>query len=104
MSSREFEQFDATVRKILSVSREELKRREDEWKRQRAEARNREGDGLSLRPFPPLQSIRIRKPRVGSHLARQFGEGDAFAHDIRDMARLNRSASLNGFFFVARLL
>jgi len=32
----EFKKFDATVRKVLSVSREELKRREEEWKRQRA--------------------------------------------------------------------
>jgi len=29
----EFEKFDATVRKVLSVSREELKQREEEWKR-----------------------------------------------------------------------
>ena len=28
--------FDAGVRKILSVSREELKRREEQWKRERA--------------------------------------------------------------------
>jgi hypothetical protein len=28
--------FDAGVRKILSVSRDELKRREEEWKRKRA--------------------------------------------------------------------
>ena len=31
----EFEQFDRGVRRVLSVSREELKRREEEWKRQR---------------------------------------------------------------------
>lgn len=36
MPNREFERFDATVRKVLSVSHEELKRREAEWKRQRA--------------------------------------------------------------------
>lgn len=35
MSNREFEKFDNTVRKILSVSREELQRREREWKRNR---------------------------------------------------------------------
>jgi hypothetical protein len=35
-TAREFERFDAGVRKILTVSREELKRREEEWKRQRA--------------------------------------------------------------------
>jgi hypothetical protein len=32
----EFGKFDATMRKILSVSHEELKRREAKWKRQRA--------------------------------------------------------------------
>jgi hypothetical protein len=32
----EFQAFDNTVRKILSVSREELQRREREWKRKRA--------------------------------------------------------------------
>ena len=30
----EFEKFDAGVRKILSVSREELKRREEEWRKE----------------------------------------------------------------------
>ncbi len=32
----ESETFDSTVRKILSVSREEPQRREREWKRKRA--------------------------------------------------------------------
>ena len=41
MQSREFEKFDATVRKVLSVSREELKRREEEWKRQRQIAKKK---------------------------------------------------------------
>jgi hypothetical protein len=31
--SKQFNKFDAGVRKILSVSREELKRREEQWKR-----------------------------------------------------------------------
>ena len=31
--SEEFEKFDATVRKVLSVSHDELKRREKVWKR-----------------------------------------------------------------------
>jgi hypothetical protein len=35
MSNPEFEKFDATVRRILSVSHDELKRREKEWKRKR---------------------------------------------------------------------
>jgi hypothetical protein len=32
----DFQKFDAGVRKILSVSHDELKRREEEWKRKRA--------------------------------------------------------------------
>jgi U3 small nucleolar ribonucleoprotein component len=32
----EFEKFDAAVRKILTVSHEELQRRDKEWKRKRA--------------------------------------------------------------------
>ena len=35
----EAEKFDATVRKVLSVSHDELVRREEEWKRQRAAKR-----------------------------------------------------------------
>jgi hypothetical protein len=31
----EFERFDSTVGKMLSISREELQRREAEWKKQR---------------------------------------------------------------------
>jgi hypothetical protein len=32
----EFQNFDGVVRKILSVSREELRKREKDWKRKRA--------------------------------------------------------------------
>jgi hypothetical protein len=32
----EFRKFDAAMRKVLSVSHEELKRREEKWKRDRA--------------------------------------------------------------------
>jgi len=32
----ESQKFDAGIRKILSVSREELKKREEEWKRQQS--------------------------------------------------------------------
>lgn len=35
--TQEAEKFDATVRKVLSVSHEELQRREREWKRKRAQ-------------------------------------------------------------------
>lgn len=31
----EFEKFDASMHRIISVSHEELKRRESEWKKQR---------------------------------------------------------------------
>jgi hypothetical protein len=34
-NNQEFEKFDNTMQKILSVSREELQRRETEWKRGR---------------------------------------------------------------------
>ena len=34
MSNNQFKQYDVTVRKVLSVSREEMKRREAEWKQQ----------------------------------------------------------------------
>ena len=33
MTTSEAEKFDATVRKVLSVSHDELKRREKAWKR-----------------------------------------------------------------------
>ena len=46
-NNSEFEKFDATVRKVLSVSHEELKRREAEWKRQR-------GSGSNLLSDPAL--------------------------------------------------
>lgn len=34
MSNSEFQKFDAAMRKVLSVSHDELLRREKEWKRQ----------------------------------------------------------------------
>jgi hypothetical protein len=37
--SSEFSKFDSAMRKILTVSREELKRREEEWKRLRQQKR-----------------------------------------------------------------
>jgi hypothetical protein len=36
MTESESEKFDATVRKVLSVSHDELKHREEAWKRKRA--------------------------------------------------------------------
>jgi hypothetical protein len=36
-SQTEFQKFDAGMKTVLSGSREELKRREEEWKEQQAE-------------------------------------------------------------------
>jgi hypothetical protein len=36
MATNESERFDAVIRKILSVSHDELKRREQEWQRKRS--------------------------------------------------------------------
>jgi hypothetical protein len=36
MEKTESQKFDAVMRKILTVSKEELKKREAEWKRKRA--------------------------------------------------------------------
>jgi hypothetical protein len=49
MTSQEFIRFDATVRKVLSVSHEELKRREAEWKLQRKIAKKRRAKAASDR-------------------------------------------------------
>jgi hypothetical protein len=37
-SSSEADKFDTAVRKILSVSRDELKRREEQWKQEREQS------------------------------------------------------------------
>jgi hypothetical protein len=39
MTMSESERFDATVRKVLSVSHDELMRREKEWKQERKRAK-----------------------------------------------------------------
>jgi hypothetical protein len=39
VKSTEFERFDQGMRQVLSVSREELKKREDEWKKEKARKR-----------------------------------------------------------------
>jgi hypothetical protein len=43
--SPEFQRFDAAMSKILSVSHDELKRREEEWKKQRKAKRNKREKG-----------------------------------------------------------
>ena len=52
--SKESKRFDHAVRKILSVSREELKRREEEWKRQHRERKA----GRKAKSREPVQSSR----------------------------------------------
>lgn len=37
----EFQKFDVVVRKILSVPKEELQKRENEWKRKRKRAKKK---------------------------------------------------------------
>jgi hypothetical protein len=41
MEQTEFQKFDAVMRKILSVSKEELKKREKVWKRKRERAKKK---------------------------------------------------------------
>jgi hypothetical protein len=41
MTNPEFSKFDAVMRKVLTVSHEELKRREKQWKRNRAKKRDK---------------------------------------------------------------
>jgi hypothetical protein len=36
MRNEEFDKFDAVVRKLLSVSHEEIQKRDKEWRRKRA--------------------------------------------------------------------
>jgi hypothetical protein len=40
-TSSEFQKFDAVMRKILSVSKQELKKREKAWKRKREQAKKK---------------------------------------------------------------
>jgi hypothetical protein len=40
-TSSEFEKFDAVVKKLLSVSHDELKKREKAWKRKKERARKK---------------------------------------------------------------
>ncbi len=39
--SKQFEKFDAAVRQILSVSHDELKRREEQWKHEHPNTRKK---------------------------------------------------------------
>ena len=72
MGKEEAERFDATVRKVLSVSREELNRREEEWKRQRANEKPR-----GRKPAPP-------KPPTAPTPATSEEEGRARGKEAAD--------------------
>jgi hypothetical protein len=41
MPNPEFEKFDAAIRQILSVSHDELKRREEQWRKERLKAKKK---------------------------------------------------------------
>jgi len=49
MKNTEFDKFDANMRKVLSVSHEELKRREEQWKRNRAKKKRAKTSPASSR-------------------------------------------------------
>jgi hypothetical protein len=60
MGNSEFDRFDAGVRKILSVSHDELKRREEAWKRERERAGK-------ARPGPkPRHGVRVNESKAKS--------------------------------------
>lgn len=44
-SKSEFQKFDEVVRKMIAVPREELEKREKEWKRKRARAKKKTSKG-----------------------------------------------------------
>jgi hypothetical protein len=49
LTTSESEKFDHTVRKILAVSRGELQKREEEWKRKRAKKKRAKTSPASAR-------------------------------------------------------
>jgi len=50
MTTSESDKFDAGVRKILSVSHDELKRREDEWQKRQRETKAKPGPKPKVSP------------------------------------------------------
>ena len=77
----ESQKFDAVMRKILAVSKDELKKREKEWKRKRERAKK---SGRLLSPLSPALSP--GDPCLGSRwsiwLACQLGKCDPLADDL----------------------
>lgn len=43
MKNKEFESFDNAMRRVVSVSREELKRREEEWQKEHPKTGKKRG-------------------------------------------------------------
>jgi hypothetical protein len=70
VSNEEFNKFDAVVRKVLSVSHEELLRREKEWKRKRA----RKKRAKNFAGFPRFRREGLES-LGGPHLASEGCEG-----------------------------
>ena len=79
MTTPEFEAFDKATDKILSVSKDELKRREEEWKKETGE--RGESGSLRLRlPSALLLKGLVCKRRYG--LTSESGEGKALTYDL----------------------
>lgn len=52
--SKEFDRFDVGMKTVLSISREELKRREEEWKKNRPQ--RKKGKAKTASPAPASSS------------------------------------------------
>ena len=65
LSNDEFDKFDAGVRKILSVSREELKRREEQWRQENPKRERKPKTSASL-----LESRKLVCGKLANKLAR----------------------------------
>jgi len=71
----DFDKFDAVMRKVLSVSREELKAREERWKQQRQKKRRAKISPASRAQEHPLESqsmeiVRFIYPETPSNAGR----------------------------------
>lgn len=49
-STKEFQEFDAALTRILSISHDELKRREAEWKKQKELKRKKRAANAKVKP------------------------------------------------------
>jgi hypothetical protein len=57
--SSEFEKFDAGVRKILSVSHDELKRRDEDWQKRQRETKAKPGPKPKVSPASHVSDSKI---------------------------------------------